>query len=634
MLLPYILPKNGIIVSLLMSIAFCFEKRRSILMEEKKLTGYSSIDKPWLKFYSSGAYEKAIRIPANKTVWDVIERRLKEHCDIPALEYFGRKFSSQEFIGLCYAWARTFRAMGIKEEEVIPIYGPFVPDVCAIALALNAIGATAYFLKLAISPEALAEETKEARFAIVFDDMWQNVHMEFEKNRFQKVIIYSVTDFMPLPINLAVSCMSILKNKNISIPKSSKYISTKTAKKFGEKYQGNIKAEFVPNRSAFITSSSGTTVGGTVKGTVATNESTIMQIVMTSNSDIQYYCGDKVLNNFPPTASTSLNVMFLLGLYKGMTVIIDPRVSEKDFYDQILKRKPNIALTTGSMWDSFFTRIEKEMKTGKRFDFSCAKGWTIGGEGTDLRRLDKWNTIMKSCNGHNMYSGYGSSELFSGIAVDNIQADSNQNNNRAVIGVGIPYAGITVGVFDESGNELSYNQRGELWVKSGSAMKCYYNKPDLTAKTLVDGWIHTGDLAEISEDGFIYIYGRCSDKIVTSTGENVYLFDIANVIKQNPRIGDAIVMNIPELNDPSKLFAHIEWLDNVSDEEKLHALQEIEEKLKNTLSEGMIIMGYAEHKRLPYSPTTLKKDKNMLAQQKSGYFKVENGKKVEIGEIR
>ncbi len=599
------------------------------MQTEKKLTGYPSVDKPWMNFYSSDAYEKAISIPANKTVWDVIEECLIRDKEVPAIEYFGRKISRERFIELVYEWSKVFKAIGIMEEEVIPIYGPFVPDVCAIALALNAIGATAYFLKLAISPEALAEETKEARFAIVFDEMWQNVHMEFEKDRFQKVLIYSATDSMPFPTNMIVSCMSILKNKKTSVPKSSKYISLKTAKGLGKKYRENIKAKFVPNRSAFITSSSGTTVGGTVKGTVATNESIIMQIVMASNSDIQYYHGDKVLNNLPPTASTSLNVMFLLGLYKGMTVIIDPRVSENDFFNQILKHKPNIALTTGSMWDSFFTRIEQEMRVGKSFDFSCAKGWTIGGEGTDLRRLDNWNTIMNRCNGHNMYSGYGSSELFSGIAVDNIHADSNKDNNRAVIGVGIPYAGINVGVFDSAGNELTYNQRGELWVKSGTAMKCYYNKPDLTAKVLVNGWIHTGDLAEISEEGFLYIYGRCSDKIVTLTGENIYLFDIANVIKQNPRIGDAIVLNIPEINDPSKLYAHIEWLDNVSDKEKLHALQEIDEKLKSILPEEIIIMGYAEHKRLPYSPTTLKKDKNKLAHQKSGYFKVENGKKVE-----
>ncbi len=593
-------------------------------------TGYPSIDKPWLKYYEPGAYERATNIPQNKTVWDVIEESLVRDKEVPAIEYFGRKISREEFIAMVYAWAKTFKSLGVKEDEVVPIYGPFVPDVCAMALALNAIGATSYFLKLAISPEALAEETKESRIAVVFDDMWENVCCEFKKDKFEKVIIYSVTDYMPIVTRVVVSLSKATKKNDIRIPKSQKYISLKQAKNLGEKYSGELKASFVPDRSAFITSSSGTTVGGVVKGTVATNESTLMQVIMASNSDIQYYPGDKVLNNLPPTASTSLNVMLLLGLYRGMTVIIDPRIGEKDFYNQITKHKPNIVLTTGSLWDTFFSRIEKEIAKGKTFDFHCAKGWTIGGEGTDLKRLRKWNSIMDKCNGHHMYSGYGSSELFSGIAVDNINVDSNKDNSRDVIGVGIPYVGITLGVFDKSGKELTYNQRGELWIKSGSAMKCYYNKPELTSKVLVDGWIHTGDMAEISEEGFIFIYGRCSDHVVTPSGEKIYLFDVANAIKKNPAISDAVVLNITEQNDMTKLYAHLEWANGLNEAEKITALNKIDKVIKLHLPQEMEIAGYAEHDRIPYSPTTLKKDKNRLAKQKDGYFRVENNKRVEV----
>lgn len=66
---------------------------------------------------------------------------------------------------------------------------------------------------------------------------------------------------------------------------------------------------------------------------------------------------------------------------------------------------------------------------------------------------------------------------------------------KAISEVGIPQAGMTVGVFDVQGKELSYNQRGEIWVKTKSAMKRYYNNPELTAQTKINGWIHTGDLA-------------------------------------------------------------------------------------------------------------------------------------------
>jgi acyl-CoA synthetase (AMP-forming)/AMP-acid ligase II len=305
-----------------------------------------------------------------------------------------------------------------------------------------------------------------------------------------------------------------------------------------------------------------------------------------------------------------------------MTVIIDPRVSEKDFYNQIMKYKPNIVLTTGSMWDAFFTRVDVELHSGKNYDFSYAKCCIIGGEGTTPRKLKKWNSILNECKGRSIFSGYGSSELFSAIGVDTIIADSNKNNDRPVLGVGIPYAGLTAGVFDNTGKELSYNQRGELWVKSKSAMKGYYNKPDLTAEVLVDGWIHTGDLAEISEDGFIYIYGRCKDSVETSDGSRIYMFDIENEIKRDDKVGDAIVLTIPELHDTTKLFAHIEWLDGTSEEEKNTSLASIDKHLKAFLPSGLSIEGYAEHKRLPYSPTTLKKDKNKLSKQKDGYITV------------
>lgn len=92
--------------------------------------------------------------------------------------------------------------------------------------------------------------------------------------------------------------------------------------------------------------------------------------------------------------------------------------------------------------------------------------------------------------------------MFSSISSDTFAALGKDNKQKGVNAVGVPCVGITVGVFDENGNELSYNKRGELWAKSQSAMKCYYNKPELTAKTKVDGWIHTGDLAEIDENGF------------------------------------------------------------------------------------------------------------------------------------
>lgn len=595
------------------------------------LTGFPSIDQVWARNYKPTAYAEANNIPQNKTVWDVIEEKLEEYYDVPAIVYFNKQMSREDFKDRVYMWARTFKAMGIEPDEVVPIYGPFFPDICAMTFAINMIGATSYFLKLAISPKALAEETKDSKVAIVYDGMWNNVKEEFQKDRFKKVLVATVTDEMPSPKREIVSFFSYMQAKKAksTIPNDKKYVWLDEAKKISDYYTGNVREKFVSNRSAFITSSSGTTVGGVVKGTVATNESTLTQLCMAAASEVQFFPGDRCLNNFPPTASTSLNVLFLLALYRGLTILMDPRVSEKDFYNQIIRLKPNVALTTGSMWETFFNKVYNEMKHGKKFDFSCAKLWVIGGEGTDVQKFDKWNEIMHKANATNeLFSGYGLSELFSAISVDKLNVEHSVR--KQIMDVGIPYAGITVGIFDKNGNELSYNKRGELWVNSNSVMKEYYNKPELTKEIIVDEWVHTGDLAEIDEEGFIYIWGRVKDGIGFSNGQKLYLFDVANKIKENSCIDDAIVLSMPT-EEENTLVAHIVWDENVKEEDKFDCLEMINQNMLESLPENVSIIGYSEHDlMLPYSPTTLKKDKNKLSKQISGYVQVKDGELVDI----
>lgn len=590
------------------------------MAQEKTLTGYPSIDKPWLRYYEENAETKANDIPENKTVWDVIEERLYKYIDIPAIEYFGRTISRADFIKDVNLWAKTFKRLGVRENEVVPYYGVFMPDVCAMIFALNMIGACPYFLKLGISPKALTEETKDSRIAIVFIQMWENVREEFSKDRFEKVIVIKITDAMPIVKKQVVSILSAVNTKN-RIPVGEKYIFVSQAKKLARGYVGNIKVDFVPGRPTFITSSSGTTVDGVVKGTVATNESVISQLYMGEASKIQYFPGDRCLNHFPPTASTSLNVLFLLALYKGETVVIDPRVSEKDFYNQVTKLKPNIVLTTGSSWEAFFNRVANEMKGGNRFDFSYAKGWTVGGEGTDCKKFKKWQEMMKKAKAKNLlFSGYGSSELFSGISVEKVNA--RYDYSKPIMSVGIPYVGIVMGVFDAQGNELSYNQRGELRIKSKSSMKEYYNRPELTKKVKVDEWICTGDLAEIDEKGFVYIWGRVNDVVNLPDGREIYLFDVANKIKEREYIDDAIVLKMP-VKDRINLVAHIVWDKGVDDVYKAECLQELNESIKEYEPE-ITLCTYAFHdEMLPYSSTTLKKDKNKLSKQLEGYVQVD-----------
>lgn len=593
------------------------------MTENKPLTGYPSIDKPWLRYYKPGAEERALNIPANKTVWDVLEEKLYEYIDTPAIEYFGRVIPRKEFIDLVYTWAKTFKAMGVMENEIVAYYGPLFPDVCAVAFALNTIGACPYFLKLAITPEALAEETKECRLAIVFEDMWKNVSDEFAKDRFEKVIIINAADGMAGAKKQIASLISKLKVKSEGHPTGEKYYSVREAKAFAESYSGEVKTPFVPDRPAFITSSSGTTVGGVVKGVVATNESALAQSTCIAQSDIQFLPGYRVLNQLPPSIATCLNSLLIMPLMSGETIIIDPRVSADDFYNQLIQYKPNICLSPGCFWEALLNRITNEMKQGKKFDFSYAKQWVIGGEGTSVKKIRSINKVMQECGAIDLVCGYGLSETFSGVTFDNINAKPNAR--KEISEVGIPQAGMTVGIFDADGNELSYNQRGEIWVETKAAMKCYYNKPELTAQTIINGWVHTGDLAEIDENGFVFIWGRIKDAFEYGNGKKIYLFDVAYKFIEKDYIEDAIILPMATYDDKISLVAHLVWSGNPSvDEQKKH-FEELNELMREYLPSTFEMVAYSIYDvMLPYSPTTLKKDKNRLSKKTDGYVQVIN----------
>ena len=260
-------------------------------------------------------------------------------------------------------------------------------------------------------------------------------------------------------------------------------------------------------------------------------------------------------------------------------------------------------------------------KKGMNYDFSFAKAWVVGGEGTSVNCFQRWQNLMNNAGSdRGVASAYGASEVFASACSEFVNA--RYDFHKRIMSVGIPFAGIDVGVFDNKCNELSYNQRGELWIKSKSVMKGYYNKPELTAKTKIDGWIHTGDLAEIDDNGFVYIWGRLTDKVKLDDDREIYLFDIANKIKEKNYIDDAIVLEKPIEQDKVNLVAHIVWSKDVEDINKENYLKELTEFIKQYES-GINLCTYAFHDgMLPYSPTTLKKDKNKMAKQNDGYVMV------------
>jgi long-chain acyl-CoA synthetase len=98
---------------------------------------------------------------------------------------------------------------------------------------------------------------------------------------------------------------------------------------------------------------------------------------------------------------------------------------------------------------------------------------------------------------------------------------------------------------DAHGNEVPAGEPGELWVKGASVIKGYLNQPDATAETITDGWLHTGDIARIDADGFLFIVDRVKDMVLRG-GENVYCAEVESALYAHPAVAECSVFGVPD----------------------------------------------------------------------------------------
>jgi long-chain acyl-CoA synthetase len=171
-----------------------------------------------------------------------------------------------------------------------------------------------------------------------------------------------------------------------------------------------------------------------------------------------------------------------------------------------------------------------------RYDLSSVRSIGYGGApaAPDLvRRLDAMFP------GRTPSNGYGLTET-SSVATMNGGLDYRRKPDS----VGLPVAVCDVKVVDPDGNELPVGAVGELWIKGPNVVKGYWNKPEATAAAISDGWLHTGDIARLDDEGFVYIVDRAKDMIIRG-GENVYCVEVEAALFEHPAVTDAAAIGIP-----------------------------------------------------------------------------------------
>jgi acyl-CoA synthetase (AMP-forming)/AMP-acid ligase II len=144
---------------------------------------------------------------------------------------------------------------------------------------------------------------------------------------------------------------------------------------------------------------------------------------------------------------------------------------------------------------------------------------------------------------------YGQSESGPDISILTREAhqvlDKSPEEQKVLLSCGQPCVGVHVRILDEANEDVEPGVVGEIAVQSKSVMVGYWKKPEDTARTIINGWLHTGDMGYYDEKGFIYIVDRKKDMIITG-GENVYPREVEEVIYRHPAVMEAAVIGVPD----------------------------------------------------------------------------------------
>ncbi|MFG1826155.1 class I adenylate-forming enzyme family protein [Microbispora bryophytorum] len=172
-----------------------------------------------------------------------------------------------------------------------------------------------------------------------------------------------------------------------------------------------------------------------------------------------------------------------------------------------------------------------------KHDISSLGSISYGGAPAPPKLLAR---ITESLPNRTPANGYGMTET-TALAIYNSGGDYLAKPDS----IGLPLAVVDVKVCDPLGVELPPGHVGELCLRGPIVIMGYWNRPDATAETLVDGWLHTGDLARIDEDGYVYIVDRAKDMVIRG-GENVYCAEVEAALFEHPAVDDAAVIGIPD----------------------------------------------------------------------------------------
>jgi long-chain acyl-CoA synthetase len=487
----------------------------------------ASESRPWLKYYDP-------QVPPHLTyplipLYSLLDETAAKHPTSPCTNFFGRRLTYQQIKGLSDRFAAGIRRMGIRKGDRVALLLPNSPQFIVAYYGLLKAGAAIVPLN-PLSAERELEfylTDSQAEVAITIPLFLNKVASLKGRTPLKQIVSSRLADFLPFPMNLV---QGFREQRLVGGARRTALVD------FKELLKQELRPDWSPDQvqpdeMAVLLYSGGTT--GIAKGIMLSHFNFVAnahQIIAWGHLTNE----QGMLAVLPLFHGFGMSVTMNAAILAGGEIILVPRFNAKQVAKAIQKRKPSFFIGVPTM----FVQLSN-LPDIHRYDFSSLRGIFVGA--APLTKAIK--DAFEKKTGGQMIEGYGLTE-----AVTAIMANPYKGVHQ-IGSIGIPFSDVDVKIVSlDDRHTLPPGELGEIVLKSPTVMLGYYKNPEETQKTIVDGWLYTGDIGYADEKGYFYVTDRKKELIIVG-GFNVFPHEIDELIYQHPKVKEGITVGLP---DPSK----------------------------------------------------------------------------------
>ncbi len=485
-------------------------------------------NKPWLAYYDEGVPEsvnyEAICIP------EFLDRSAEKFPRNMALLFQGYAVTYGELKEMVDRFAVCLASFGIRKGDSVAILLPNVIPCVAAYYGILKTGATAVMNNPLYTDRELEHQFNDSGSKVLITlDLLGNRMIDLRPKTGIKQIIYtSIGDYLPFPKNLLFPLVGKKKGLKADVKAAPDVYRWKDVLARSTGQAPMVKLSF--DDTAMFQYTGGTT--GVSKGVMLTHANLSKQVQHLRVWFPGFNDGEEImLGALPFFHVFGLSTAMNLALYAGWGNILIPKPQPAQLLEAIIKFKPTFAPLVPTMFIGLLNHPKIDQA-----DLTSIKGCFSGSAPLPVEVIRDF----EAKTGATIVEGFGMTES---SPVTHINPFTGQRKVGS-IGVPIPDTECRIVELNDGETDMSVGESGELLVRGPQVMKGYWNKPEDTAETLTDGWLHTGDIGKMDEEGYFYIVDRKKDMII-SGGYNVYPRDIEEVFFEHPKVVEAAALGVP-----------------------------------------------------------------------------------------